>query len=73
MNNNDFNSWSYTLGLISGYVIRMTDIVPLFSGFIFGLCVRNLPDIIQLKQFPMKIQEIITKLTDKITSVENNK
>ena len=64
--NDDFNSWSFTIGVLTGFSLRMTDVVPLLGGFIFGLCVKNLPEIVQLRQFPTKVREIMIKLTDKI-------
>ena len=72
MEQSEFNSWSFTLGLMTGFTLRSTDVVPLIGGFIFGLCVRNLPDVIQLQQFPTKIQELVLRLASNLRSNQDD-
>ncbi len=65
--NGAFDSWSFGIGLFAGFALRATDVVPLTGGIILGLCIRNLPDMVQIRQFPQKIQDLLLRMTNKKT------
>lgn len=51
-----FHSWSFFSGMLSGMFIRYTDILPILGGFVLGLTVQKLPDMMILDNMPLFLQ-----------------
>jgi len=47
-----FNSFSYLSGILTGMIIKWTDIIPIIGGFCLGLAVKNLPELFDINELP---------------------
>lgn len=54
-----FNTFSYCSGLLTGLIIRWTDIVPILGGFVLGLSVKKMPEFINTNDLPLFIQNYV--------------
>lgn len=55
-----FNSFSYFSGVLSGLIIKWTDIIPILGGFILGISVKKMPEFINITDLPIFAQNYIT-------------
>ena len=39
---------SYFMGVLTGIVIRWTDIIPIVGGFLLGLSIKQIPDFLNI-------------------------
>ena len=54
-----FDTSSYFTGVLTGMVIRWTDIVPIFGGFLLGISFKRLPEFVDLSALPISLQNIL--------------
>ena len=47
-----FDSWSFFVGMVSGYVVRLSDIIPMFTGLLLGYSIHKFPEYFGLDQVP---------------------
>ena len=56
----NFNSNSFLTGFITGLFIQWTNIVPVLGAFVLGLSIRNIPELIDLRDLPTNLINIIS-------------
>ena len=61
-NNNNFNSWSFFVGIVIGMIIRSTDMLPMLGGLLMGVSIARVPDFIVVEQFPETLQYYTNKI-----------
>ncbi len=62
----EFNPISFWCGVISGMIIRSTDILPMFGGFLLGLSVKKLPNFLNFHFLPKILQDYYTKFKNNL-------
>lgn len=55
----NFNSNSFFTGFITGLFIQWTNIIPVLGAFVLGLSIRNIPELIDLRDLPANIMSLI--------------
>ena len=58
-NDFSFHTMSYFSGIISGLVIKWTDIIPLTAGFCLGLMVKKMPEFVNMSELPIFVQNYL--------------
>lgn len=54
-----FNSFSYFSGVISGMILKWTDIIPITGGIIIGLTLKQIPQFLNPNEIPVYVLNII--------------
>jgi len=54
-----FSAMSYFAGVVSGLVIKWSDIIPLTAGFCLGIMVKKMPEFININEIPTFLQNYI--------------
>lgn len=54
-----FDSFSFISGILTGLIVRWTDIIPIVGGFVLGLSVKKMPEIININDLPPFVQKYI--------------
>ena len=57
-----FDSISYFTGVLTGMIIRWTDIIPIFGGFLLGISIKKLPEFVDLTTLPINLTDFISFL-----------
>lgn len=60
------NSWTFITGVMLGLFIRYTDILPIMGGFVMGLTVQKLPEIMNMDFMPTLLQGGYYQLVESI-------
>jgi hypothetical protein len=58
----DFNTFSYLSGVLTGMIIDWTDIVPLMTGLILGLSIKQMPEFVNVNDLPKYAQQYANKI-----------
>jgi hypothetical protein len=58
----EFNTFSYLSGVLTGMIIDWTDIVPLMTGFVLGLSIKKMPEFVNVNDLPKYIQNYANNL-----------
>jgi len=53
---NNFNTFSYLSGVLTGMIIDWTDIVPLLTGFVLGISIKKMPEFVNVGDLPKNMQ-----------------
>ena len=53
---NNFNTFSYLSGVLTGLIIDWTDIVPLLTGFVLGISIKKMPEFVNVGDLPKNMQ-----------------
>jgi Kef-type K+ transport system membrane component KefB len=56
-----FNGFSFFSGVFTGFILRWTDIIPILGGFIFGMTVRRIPDLVNMDGIPDNVKTFMTE------------
>jgi len=64
----EFNSWSFFSGMLVGMVFRWSDLLPMMGGFLLGISVTKIPEIVVVDHFPRYLQHYAIKLKNSIIS-----
>lgn len=56
----NFNSNSFFTGFITGLFIQWTNIIPVLGAFVLGLSIRNIPELIDLRELPANVMSLIS-------------
>lgn len=52
---------SYLMGVLSGMILKWTDIIPIMGGFLLGLSVKQLPQLIKYEDLPQPVKNMLNK------------
>lgn len=55
----NFNAFSFFSGMLAGLIIKWTDIIPIFGGFMLGMSVKKLPEFISYNDLPVSIRRYL--------------
>lgn len=58
-----FNAFSFFSGMLAGLIIKWTDIIPIFGGFMLGMSVKKLPEFISYNDLPYSIRKYLDYFT----------
>jgi hypothetical protein len=65
-----FSGWSFMTGMISGMIIRYTDVVPIIGGIILGFSINRLPEVLNFNDLPNKVRLYVKRFNDTVASTE---
>ncbi len=63
MENYAIHPFSYFAGLMSGMILRWTDIIPIIGGVIIGFSIKKIPNIIKFEELPVPVQSYYNYLS----------
>lgn len=68
-----FHTFSYFSGLISGLILKWTDIVPILGGFILGVSIRKVPEMFNPEDIPLYVTQYFQYYKELYNKKKNNK
>jgi len=60
-----FNGISYASGVLTGLILKWTDILPIVGGFCLGLTVRSVPDLFEIHDVQGFMKKCFQQLMNK--------